>query len=87
MVQKVDGSFVSYEFTPEEIVAAATFSDLNRMYLQSQLAGIAEQKLALVFDPANPLQYAQEEAFLKGQMTMLQFLLDHNPQSSTSNKE
>lgn len=74
-MQELETSFKGWKFTEEELKAARQFSPEHRMYLQTLLADAAEQKLALVLDPYQPLKYTQEEAYIRGQMDIISMLL------------
>lgn len=70
--------FVSYNLSEEESRLAVAFSDLTVAFLRTQQAQIAEQRLNL--EPAvtqeGYLAFVQEEAFLKGQLAFVAFLLN-----------
>lgn len=51
--------------------------------LQNELAKVAAEKLALEFDPSEPARFQQSEAFLRGQQTMLTYLVARSEQYST----
>lgn len=75
MPTPVNSSFTRYEFSDEELFQAFAFSPLTRMAIQNEIAIAAEEKIALKFDPSNPLAFAQQEAELAGKIGILQFLL------------
>lgn len=69
--------FSAFEFTEEELKSAAVFNDLQKKYLQTQLAGIAEQLINMdCSEKSKQDDYEVQRSFLKGQMTMIQHLLD-----------
>lgn len=79
MVTQVINTFTQYEFTEEEIEEASILSPLLRMYLQSRMATLAQEKLNSKFDPTNPVRFAQLEAELAGKISIISELLDaHN---------
>lgn len=78
MAMQIDNGFTTYEFTEEELVSAATFTTMQRMYLQTLRAGAAQELAALDYDPLNPIQFAQMHASLKGQLQAYDHLLDHD---------
>lgn len=71
-------SFKTFELTEQDTVSGHILSSLQRMVIQNDLAIIAEQILALNFDPLNPVDFAQQHAFLKGQMTIYQTQLQQS---------
>lgn len=77
MASKIDNGFTSYEFTPEDLISAATFSTLQKMYIQTQRAAAALDLLALEFDANNPLKFVEERGFQRGFVAACDFLLDH----------
>jgi hypothetical protein len=44
--------------------------------LQNERAKIAEQKLGLIFNPINPIDFGLQQSFLEGQLVALQYLID-----------
>lgn len=75
MATLIPNMFSSYELTEKEALQGSIFTVLQIQVLQNQLSNIAEEKLSLEFDPLNPTRFAQEEASLKGQMDILNFLI------------
>jgi hypothetical protein len=67
--------FTEWELTDEELPFAYKFNDLNIKALQNEIAIAAQAKIALVFDPNNPIAFAQAEAELAGKIGILQFLV------------
>lgn len=68
--------FSSYTLTQEEQLAGETLSALSIQVLHNLRSRLAEQKLYLPFTPNDVLAYAQQEAFLTGQLELLTFLID-----------
>lgn len=79
--------FTVYELTPEERRLALSLGDLTVNWIQSELGRIAQNKINIEFDPQNPLQFAQDEAFLRGQMAFAQFLLDSVAENFVSSNQ
>lgn len=73
---QITNTFTSYELDDSEALHGAVFTELQKMHIQNALSSAAEEKLALVLDPLNPIKYAQEEASLAGQIQILRHLLD-----------
>jgi hypothetical protein len=72
----VRSTFTKYEFTQQEFTSASLLHEEQKRWYQSQLATLAESRIALVPDPNNYPAFIQQEAELKGQMNALQYLLD-----------
>lgn len=77
-------SYLRYELTEPEIKAGSVFTLNQRAVIQNLIADAAEEKLALTFDPDKPLQFAQREAELTGQIGILKYLLDLQSQFKES---
>ena len=75
------GTFSNWELTEEEQLNGQILTISQSQVLQNELANVADQKLNLTFDPLNPVKFAQEEAFLSGQMSVLRLLLDRSKPS------
>lgn len=67
-----------FYLTPEEELQSALLNELQICGIQNQLADSVNDRLALDFDPLNPVVFAQNEAFLKGKIAVLTWLLDSN---------
>lgn len=76
MAVETPTSFTLYELTEEESLQGAIFTILQKQVIQNQRAACAEEKIRLEFDPANPSVFIQQEASLKGQLVILDFLLE-----------
>lgn len=72
----VINTFTQFNLTEHEQLAGTLLSMEQKMFMQTQLAQIAEQRLALSPTPESYTTFIQEEAYLKGQMDILKFLLD-----------
>jgi|SRR5579863_6343734 len=69
--------FTAYDFTEEEMKSASVLNPLQKMFIQTQVANIAQQVLNL--DAADRKELADFEiqrAYLKGQMEVLEHLLE-----------
>jgi hypothetical protein len=72
----IPNSFSTYELTEEEESNGSIFTEDQLRVLQNKLAEVAEEKIALEFDPSEPLLFQQQEAYKRGQLDMLRYLLD-----------
>lgn len=73
-------SFTSYSLTNKEELAGQILTIDQKNYIQNQRAQIAEQILAQVFTPDKPLEFVQQDAFLKGQLSVYTTLIDASDQ-------
>jgi len=75
---QVDTVFSTFELSAEELTSARTLIPFQRAYYQTLLSSAAEEKLAIEFDPEHPLLSTRQEAYLRGQMDILNMLLAEN---------
>lgn len=85
-MRSVDNTFSTYELTAEEQVLSDQLSQLNVAKIQNLRSQIAEEKLNLVFTPNDTLTYTQSEAYLKGQLDLLTFLLQSHEEANQFHK-
>lgn len=76
MAMLIPNTFSSYVLTPEEDLTGSTFTFLQLCVLRNKLAQVAQDKLNLEFDVTCPNKFIQHEAYLKGQLDTIQWLLD-----------
>ena len=67
--------FTKWDLEPIEHKSGSTYNLLQQMVIQNLICDAAEQKVALTFDPQNPIQFAQQEAELQGKIGILEYLL------------
>ena len=72
----IPNAFTQYELTPEEELEGAILTVAQIYWIQNQLSYCAQESIANVHDPKNPLESIQVEARCKGQMEAYQFILD-----------
>jgi hypothetical protein len=82
MAHKLNNTFTTFKLTEEEQASGQTLTTNNLMVLQNLMASAAEEKLALKFDPTNPMEFAQREAELMGQIGILRLLVELAASSS-----
>lgn len=75
----IDTPFTAFRLTQEELRLARALGTEQRGYLQTLLSDAATEKMAEEYDPVNPLRFAQREAYLRGQMDILNMLLADTP--------
>ena len=74
--QLVVNSFSSYQLTDKQALEGAVLTSLQKQCIQNLLAINAEEKLTLEYDLSDPNTFIQQEAYKKGAIEILQFLLD-----------
>lgn len=68
-------SFISYTLTEDELLFGSVFSLGQKQCIQNQISNLAEQKITLRYDPANPMMFVQQDAELQGQIIALKYLI------------
>lgn len=76
MATMIVNSFTTYELTEEEELHGTILTTAQEQVLQNKRAMIAEEKLALEFDPERPKDFIQQDAYKKGQLDLITYLLD-----------
>ena len=74
-------TFTSLSLSESDTLSGSILNSLQEACIQNQRVAIAEQKLALPFTPNDTLAYTQQEAYLRGQLDILQYLLDLSQES------
>lgn len=74
MIQQ-NNIFTSWELLPEETAIGYTLSPEQCAVIQNDIAEAATRRLSLKYDPSTPLQFVQEEAYLKGKIETLRYML------------
>ena len=79
------------QFSNQEIRETCQPTPMQRLFLESQHARDIRQRLQLEYDPLNPLQFVQREAYLKARIELIHELLnlemyypDQQPQESNN---
>lgn len=70
-----ENPFSSYKFTADDLLEARKLSEVQRQYLQSLLSDACMEKLTIILDPYKPLIFTQHEAYVRGQIDILNMLL------------
>ena len=76
MPTELTNSFTTYDLTEKEVLQGSILTIQQVQVLQNQRATIAEERLALTFDPSDITGFAQAEAYKKGQLDIISWLLD-----------
>jgi hypothetical protein len=75
MAVLIDNEFSTYELTDEELIQGQMLTITQRQVVQNQLSMVAAEKLAIQPDPACLDSYIQQEAYARGQIDALRYLL------------
>lgn len=75
-------SFISYNLTSQELLEGYNLNISNQQVIQNDMAQIAEQLIALDFDPTEPQKFVQNNAFLRGQLSAFQTILERSNMAS-----
>lgn len=76
LVPEQPQSFNYSQLSEQEQLEGQVLSHNQKQVLQNQRAVIAEQLIGIEYDPVNPVKFAQDHAFLQGQMAVFKWLLD-----------
>lgn len=77
----ISTAFTKYAQTRNEQLAGSSFSVDQEQFIQTLIATTAEERMALEPDPLNYAVFIQQDAYLKGQIASLQYLLDCSVES------
>lgn len=76
MSMSQESTFTKYTFSEQELPLSQVLTTLQRQNILTQIATIAEMRLAIIPDPLNYTAFIQQEAHYKGQMDALKYLID-----------
>jgi hypothetical protein len=77
----ITSSFTRVALSEKDTISGTILSTMHAGVIQNHICDIAEQKLNLVFDPTNMIDFAQQNAYLQGQLDILKLLLDSSEAS------
>jgi len=78
MSQVKINKFTSFELTKEEAISGAIFNIAQLQSIQNLLSEAAEMKVELVFDPLNPVDFAQQVSYQQGKIDVLSYLIENS---------
>lgn len=81
------GTFASWILTEEEEIQGIMYTVTQKQVLQNLLAVHAEEKMTLSFDPNDVLSFTQAEAYKRGQIDLLLYLIDSSDAMIDTQKE
>ena len=80
----VINDFTSYNLSEREVLDASVLNPILIQYMQSQRASVAEQLLDLKFTQGQEFAFAQEQAFLQGQLSIYRTLIESSAEAYTA---
>jgi len=75
-------TFSRYIQSEAEFLEGCSLNLSQTQRVQNLLADIADQILGLTFDPKNPSDFAQQDSFLKGQLSAYRHLLEASSEAA-----
>ena len=75
MSHLIQNTFSTYQLDEDELVQGTLLTTLQKQVIQTQIGTIADEKLRLEFDSDKPMQFMQQEAYKRGQLDALNYLL------------
>jgi hypothetical protein len=76
MATLLNNDFTSYTLTSQEEETGHILSFHQKCILQNRLYDIVSSKLLIEVDTNNIVKFTQDEAYLRGQMEIIKWLLD-----------
>lgn len=76
MTNIVANSFTTYQLTDEEMLVGQILTIAQTEVIQNMLSVNAEEMLTLEYDVANPQSFIQQQAYKRGWIDTLRFILD-----------
>lgn len=75
------GKFSSYSLNQREQIQGGALTITQRETIHNDRSLVAEQILSFVLDMNNPIETAKQDAFLKGQLAVYDFILSRDEES------
>ena len=75
MAELIPNEFTSYKLNEQEELEGSIFTITQKHVLHNLLAVNAAEKLIIEYDPEKPLTFVQEEAYKRGAIEILRFIL------------
>lgn len=86
-VLNTENPFQSWILTEDEAIEGAILTITQKQCIQNQISTLANERINLETDPTQPLKTIQQEAYLKGQIASLQYLLTLSAAAETARRE
>lgn len=78
MSHLIPNSFSTFSLNEDEELQGSILTINQKEVIQNQLAIHAEEKLAIEFDTNKPNEFSQQEAYKRGCIDTLRYLLDNS---------
>jgi hypothetical protein len=78
MAVLIPNQFSTYELNEEEMIQGSILTITQKQVLQNHMASIASEKLAAAYDPTDHLTSIQKEAYNRGQIDLVMYILDQS---------
>lgn len=78
VLRKVEISLTRPQITDTDRLQYSILSPTQQLLIKDDIAEIGTQLLALTLDPQNPSDFMQQNAFLKGQLDWLNYMLERS---------
>jgi hypothetical protein len=78
MAQQLLNKFSSFALSDKEQEAGEVLSLETELVLQNEVALLAEELVALKYDPQNAVLFYQQQAYKSGQLDQLEFILNRS---------
>ncbi len=78
MATIIPSQFTSYVLSEKEELAGGLLTIDQKQLIQNDRANVATQLLSLEYDPSKPMEFLQQDAYLKAQLQCFTFLLDRS---------
>lgn len=82
MATIVPNTFTSWDLSDAEALQGSIFTITQLQVLQNKLSEIAEEKINLEFTPDDAMSFVQQEAYKKGQLELIQYMIDSSEASA-----
>jgi len=75
-IREVPNTFKLYALSSKETLLGSVLTELQTQVLHNLRTVVAEEKLYLEYDIANPTEFIQQEAYKRGQLDLISHILD-----------
>lgn len=77
-MKQIKNNLEQFELDADELTIGMLLPDLNKAFIQNYKVDLVKQKINITFDPESlnaQTKFAQEEAYIRGQIDALDYLL------------
>lgn len=81
MTKAIENNFTKYSFTQEELITAATLSELQEHFIQTLRADALDEKMRIAWNPESEhpdREFQLTHEYLRGQVEAFSMLLDYS---------